>query len=340
MRVSVALATYNGAHYLPEQLRSIAAQTLAPAELVVSDDCSTDETRAIIAEFGKSAGFPVRFLPEHPRLGFADNFLHAASHCSHELVVFADQDDVWMPTKLEVCRRRMEQEDSLLSLHWLVLTDAELRPTGTFAQGIESDAVFEALQLDPYMTGWGNTMMFRRELLDLIPPERRPTHPGTERPLSHDTWIYTLAAALGRVSHIAAPFLLYRQHGNNVAGFRHGTFRERLREMRTVPVPSYRARVEFNKAMVRLFDELARDPGLPLAPAAARAANAFAERACDAETRLALHTGASLPVRLRMFAAMAERARTRGRWKRQQSLSLLKDFVLGVLRLGHLLTRS
>ncbi|HEX8394664.1 MAG TPA: glycosyltransferase, partial [Longimicrobium sp.] len=60
-RVSVALCTYNGARWLPEQLASLAAQTRLPHELVVCDDRSTDETEAVVRAFAATAPFPVRF---------------------------------------------------------------------------------------------------------------------------------------------------------------------------------------------------------------------------------------------------------------------------------------
>ena len=97
------MATFNGERFLAEQLHSIADQIVTPAELVVSDDGSTDGTLAILQEFAQGAPFPVRVLPPHPRLGFADNFLHAVEACQCDLVALCDQDDVWNERKLERC---------------------------------------------------------------------------------------------------------------------------------------------------------------------------------------------------------------------------------------------
>ncbi|RYF08878.1 MAG: glycosyltransferase family 2 protein, partial [Oxalobacteraceae bacterium] len=221
MKISVALATYNGSRYLREQLASLSGQTLLPDELVVSDDGSTDDTLEIVRAFAITAPFPVRILSKSTRLGFSDNFLHAAEACQHEVIALCDQDDVWLPTKLEIEAARLHADHSLIVLHTLTVTDELLKPTGLhWTQDIEKDEVYEPLQLDPYCVGWGNTMMFRRELVHLIDRQLRPRQPEfPDRPLSHDTWIYTLAAALGRVSHITRPLILYRQHGSNAAGF-------------------------------------------------------------------------------------------------------------------------
>jgi glycosyltransferase involved in cell wall biosynthesis len=85
MLISVAMATYNGASYLREQLDSLAAQTRRPAELVVGDDGSDDETPQILNAFSETAPFPVRLLGREERRGFADNFLRIAAACEHPI---------------------------------------------------------------------------------------------------------------------------------------------------------------------------------------------------------------------------------------------------------------
>ena len=216
--VSVALATFNGARYLPEQLDSLARQTVLPMELVVSDDGSTDDTLSVITRFAQTAPFPVRLLDKRERLGFADNFLNAAEHCTGEFVAFCDQDDVWLPHKIEVARDRLVTDGSLLTMHRLELVDAALDHIGVYDQGITGDRVYEPLGIDPYYTGSGNSMMFRRELLSASPRAGRPRQPGEERQMGHDHWLYVLAAALGRVSHMHEPLVRYRQHGANWGG--------------------------------------------------------------------------------------------------------------------------
>jgi glycosyltransferase involved in cell wall biosynthesis len=149
MPISVALATYNGARYLREQLESLVVQRVRPAELVVGDDGSNDDTPLILQAFAQTAPFPVRFMPKGERRGFADNFLGIAAACTHDLVAFCDQDDVWLPGKLEAGLARIEADRSLLALHRLTTTNEALQPTGLWTQGIEKDAVFEPLALDP-----------------------------------------------------------------------------------------------------------------------------------------------------------------------------------------------
>lgn len=330
MHVSVAMATYNGAPFLAQQLASLAGQTLPPAELVVSDDGSTDETLAVVEHFAKTAPFPVRVLTREARLGFADNFLEAAQACAHPLIAFCDQDDVWLPEKLRIGAERIAADDSLLSMHTLTVTDGALRPTGfQWNQGIGRDVSHAPLELDPFGTGWGNTMMCRAELLGLIARETRPRQPGAERPLSHDTWIYVLAAALGRVSHITAPLILYRQHGANASGTTRDRRRSRLRALAGVPIGEYREHARFDAEMTVLFARLAEQPG-PFATAARAAAERFDRRHAYWASRVGVFDSSTFAQRLEAFRQTRALTADAPLWIG----SRIKDLLLGVAGVG------
>ncbi|MCA1556539.1 MAG: glycosyltransferase, partial [Acidobacteria bacterium] len=86
VKFSIALCTYNGARYLPAQLDSIAAQTLLPDELVICDDCSTDETRDVITSFAARAPFAVRLYVNEVNLGSTKNFEQAISLCTGDII--------------------------------------------------------------------------------------------------------------------------------------------------------------------------------------------------------------------------------------------------------------
>lgn len=115
--ISIAMATYNGERFIREQLDSIAQQTLLPVELVVTDDGSNDSTLAIIDDFAKTAPFEVKIVRNEKQLGFADNFLKAASFCVGDFIAFCDQDDVWMVNKLERCMQAFHDNAVVLSVH-------------------------------------------------------------------------------------------------------------------------------------------------------------------------------------------------------------------------------
>jgi glycosyltransferase involved in cell wall biosynthesis len=331
MLISVAMATYNGARHLHEQLESLAAQTVLPAELVVGDDGSDDDTLSILKSFSQTAPFPVRFLPREERRGFADNFLRIAAACEHPLVAFCDQDDVWLPAKLRTCLQRIEADDSLLALHRLTTTNDALEPIGLWTQGIETDAVFEPLALDPYKNGWGNSMLFRRELVTAIPYGHRPRQPEVpERPLSHDTWIYVLAAALGRVSHIAEPLVLYRQHGRNAIGVTTSATGARRTSRASLSMNRLRERMVFYRHMASSFDDLAHQGEAQFSAAARAASKRYTDRHDPIAARMAIYDGPSLVSRLRAFRKIKHGAGL-------SSTSRAKDLVFGVSGLHNLL---
>ena len=101
MRVSVALCTYNGAKYLPDQLKSMELQTRKPDELVVCDDRSTDETLDILRAFKKTCLFRVRLYENESNLGSTKNFEKTIRLCHGDIIFLADQDDVWQSGKIE-----------------------------------------------------------------------------------------------------------------------------------------------------------------------------------------------------------------------------------------------
>ena len=216
--VSVALATYNGARFLSEQLESLRAQTLQPLELVIGDDRSNDETAAIVAAFARTVPFPVRFAVNAERLHFGGNFLAAAARCEGRYVAFCDQDDIWLPEKLERCVDAMEKADALICGHDAWLIDATGKRTGRFVQR-DRGGVLEPLTLAPWGVFFGFSTMIRRDLLDDLPAAARgPDNIDPRHLLAHDRWVYFLATTLGRTVYLKAPLVLYRQHGGNTFG--------------------------------------------------------------------------------------------------------------------------
>jgi glycosyltransferase involved in cell wall biosynthesis len=121
-RISVALCTYNGERFLPQQLASIQQQTRLPDEVVVCDDRSTDRTVEMVRAFAASVSFPVRVIVNERNLGSAANFAQAIELCAGNLVALSDQDDIWYPIRLE----RSEQELTEHPEAGLVFSDGDI----------------------------------------------------------------------------------------------------------------------------------------------------------------------------------------------------------------------
>ncbi|MGO8669771.1 MAG: glycosyltransferase family 2 protein [Capsulimonadaceae bacterium] len=216
LTVAVAMGVHNGERYLPQQLESIAAQARLPDEMVVCDDGSTDSSMAIVETFAAAAPFPVRLIRNDSNLGLARNFGKAISLCGSDIIALSDQDDVWLPGKLDVVVAAFESDPACS----LVFTDADLvdeqlAPMGTRLSvtgriGPAESAALAGPEAFAFLlrrnVATGATMALRRSLCDVaLPiPEGLATY--------HDAWIVQIAAATGRVVYLPSPLVLYRQH--------------------------------------------------------------------------------------------------------------------------------
>jgi len=216
-RVSIAMATYNGERFIEEQLESLARQTHLPSELVICDDQSSDRTKQIVEAFGARAPFSVRFIRNPERLYFSSNFMKAAELCTGDFIAFCDQDDIWDPRKIEVSLNALSQPDIVLCVHDATMVDDQGNVLGVETRKVPKGVV---PGLDPLMAFSGFTCTFPRELIELLPADRRPMDViETNRKLSHDRWVCYLASLVGSIANLDEQLALYRQHTDNAAGW-------------------------------------------------------------------------------------------------------------------------
>jgi glycosyltransferase involved in cell wall biosynthesis len=239
-KVSVVVATYNGAEFLARQLESILAQTHAPSEIIVSDDGSSDSTLDIVTKFQNATpgkGGPTwRVLLRKKPLGVAGNFASALAVAKGDLVAFADQDDVWEANKLEALIPHFDDARTLLAHSDALLIDAKGRETGSLMRALrltarERSALRGGRALDALLRRnlvTGATMMIRRSLLETALP--------IPAGWIHDEWLALIAALQGGVVFDQRPLVRYRQHGANQIGASRlsaADAGERLREKRS-----------------------------------------------------------------------------------------------------------
>ena len=240
LSVSVAMCTRNGAAYVEEQLDSILRQSHPIAQLVVSDDASTDGTPAVVSRVveNRAPGLAVTLLMNDPPLGVAGNFEQAIQACTSELVALSDQDDVWPADRLARIVAEFEADPNLLLAHGDArLVDDSGEPIGStlFATLRVSEAERRRLTtgraFDAYLRRnlvTGATTVLRRSLGDTA----LPVPPGW----IHDEWLGVVAAALGGVTLVPGLLTDYRQHAANEIGVRElglgGRFRK-LQEARS-----------------------------------------------------------------------------------------------------------
>lgn len=206
LNVSVAMATYNGAKYVKQQLLSISNQSCPPNEIIVSDDGSSDGTLEIVREFAKLVPFPVKILSNAENVGFAQNFGIALSKCSGDIVFLSDQDDVWLPNKIEVVLSRFASRPRIeLLIHDLEFCKEDLISIGqTKIQRVRITTNVEK----NYVAGMATAIRggFLKHCLPI------PNLPG----LSHDRWLHACAYVLGRKQVMPEVLALYRRHSSSV----------------------------------------------------------------------------------------------------------------------------
>ena len=220
--LSVALCTYNGARYLPDQLASIIQQTSLPDEIVIRDDGSTDDTLSVILEFQATAPVPVRILADGERLGVAGNFMTCARACSGEIILFCDQDDVWLETRVAAFRQAFRQQPEAVAIFGDAdITDENLQRTGqslwqsyflspTEIRLIGAGEALSVLARHVFVTG--AALGVRTAWLKTMPDPA----PG----FFHDEWLGWFAA--GKLRLLDQKTLLYRQHASQQTGLKLG----------------------------------------------------------------------------------------------------------------------
>lgn len=220
VRISIALAAYQGARFLPEQLASLAGQTLLPSELVVLDDGSDDETCTIIEQFAASAPFPVQLIRNERRLGYRENFMRAAAACSGDLIAFCDQDDIWAPEKLARSAAPFHDPAVVLAYHNARLTDPLGKQGGHIFPPREKDAILTHEDIEPWRIVPGFSQTIRRSLLRFsdLHQQSEDMFDLSER-MPHDQWFLFLATALGKTAYLSEPLAQYRQHDSNTSGW-------------------------------------------------------------------------------------------------------------------------
>ncbi|MDO5448126.1 MAG: glycosyltransferase family 2 protein [Clostridia bacterium] len=205
MKVSVALAAYNGEKFIEEQLGSILAQLGADDEVIVSDDNPSGGTKAAVERVGDPR---VKYI-EGPGQGVIKNFECAIAHTSGDLIFLSDQDDVWLPGKVQAVTDAISR-GALLVMHDAKVTDEALNVTDEsfFAIRGTRTGFVKNLIKNSYM---GCCMAFDASLKgDILPfPDDLPMH---------DQWIGLKAERAGKVVLIETPYLLYRRNGDSLTG--------------------------------------------------------------------------------------------------------------------------
>lgn len=221
--VTILLATYNGEAYLRQQLDSLLNQTCKELSILISDDLSTDRTSEIIKEYEKKHPDRIKSLKNiKPSGSPQSNFFRLLSSVDDDYIMLCDQDDIWLPHKVEVTLKEMKDMESQWGKERPLLIHGDLSVTDEKGAILhKSMARFQKIAVhDNRFTHYlvennitGNTVMINRGFLPYftyIPKQC----------MMHDWWLGLLASCFGKISYIDRPLVLYRQHGSNQVGSR------------------------------------------------------------------------------------------------------------------------
>jgi glycosyltransferase involved in cell wall biosynthesis len=226
MSVSIALCTFNGEKFLPEQLRSITTQTILPDEIVVCDDGSKDNTVAIVSQFAQKMPEIHWHIEQNVvNLKTSKNFEKAISLCNNDFIFLADQDDVWKENKIESMLAFFRKNPGCKA----VFSDADLiddndhQTGGTLLENSffkssvrknyrKEDFLYWSIMLGNVMTG--ATMALRRSAFSSI----FPFHLDPGRKLWHDGWIGFSLLTEGAVEYLDECLMKYRVHSSQQVG--------------------------------------------------------------------------------------------------------------------------
>lgn len=200
--VSVVMATFNGQQWIGEQFGSLLAQTRRPDELIVCDDASQDGTLGLARQFAAQAPFRVNVIENGGRVGYARNFERALTRCNGDVIFLADQDDIWLPTKIDIVVERLECTGAPLAFHNAIFTDA-----AGVAHGPNMFERLHDMGKTPDDACKGCCTAVSRNVLDAALPIS-----GT-----HDWWLHAVARAIAEPIFIDEPLVRYRLHEGHVS---------------------------------------------------------------------------------------------------------------------------
>lgn len=214
------MATYNGADYIKVQIDSILKQTYQDFKIIIRDDGSKDETVNIIKEYEKRYPDKVKLVCDNVKCGSSvSNFFQLIKYATGEYVMFADQDDFWLPHKVEFTYGKMMEIEKNIGKDKPVLVFADYKVVDNSLTEIEFNQKrnqiaaynldFNRLLVQNYVTGC--LAMVNKSLYKNMGDYNRTI-------LMHDWWAALYASAKGEIVHFAEPVMLYRQHGDNCVG--------------------------------------------------------------------------------------------------------------------------
>lgn len=229
MKIAILMSTYNGDKYIQEQIDSILNQKEVDLEIIIRDDGSSDRTTSLIKKY-ISVHRNIKLI-EGYNVGCEESFnqlcLYALENSNAEYFAFCDQDDVWMPNKIYVALKMLENyDDALPNLYFsnLSMVTENLMPISDIFRDKDLYGYNQKALIQIFT--YGCTCVFNKVALKYY------CKPKKNR-CFHDHWIFVICSLLGNAVYDRNSYILYRQHTDNLSGKKKkgiGLFFQRIRK--------------------------------------------------------------------------------------------------------------
>lgn len=207
--ISICLASYNGEKYLKEQLDSLVEQTYKNMEIIIQDDCSSDNSVQIISSYNDI--LDIKLIINDKNIGYIKNFESTLKRATGEYIAICDQDDIWEKDKLQILIDNIEN-NSLIYSDSLLIDENANSINKTLSKKLKNNFINSNNALNFLYDNCvsAHAMLFNKELLKYIFPFPKYIY--------FDQWIAANAADLNGVKYIDIPLIKYRQHSSNTLG--------------------------------------------------------------------------------------------------------------------------
>ena len=189
---SICMACYNGEKYIAKQIDSILKQIAENDELIIVDDCSTDNTVRVINDFEDKR---IQLVCNNTNIGVNKAFEKAIKKAKGTIIFMADQDDIWTENRYVIMTEKLKEKNVMCVSGNSIAIDGE----GNYIDFYLGKAYY-----------YGCAMAFHRNLDDIILPFPQKIE-------SHDLWIAMAANLLKSNYHIDDVVLERRVHGSNAS---------------------------------------------------------------------------------------------------------------------------
>lgn len=259
--IDILMATYNGEKYVSYQIDSILNQTYRNIKLIISDDCSTDGTKEILEKYSKKDD-RIQIYFQQKNLGYIKNFEFLLKKVSHPYYMLSDQDDVWLPEKIEKSLETLKKEKADLVFGDLKIVDKNLKCIyPSFGDYMKLNRKIKKCA-NSYNMNYlyncvtGCTILAKSKTIEKILPI-----PNNTKYVAHDYWIALMVGINGKLAYIEKPYILYRQHGNNQIGtdkisHKYSKFKDVRNLFLEVKLSVFNTYVENNSRFPKVIQEL------------------------------------------------------------------------------------